>query len=154
MSCYCPIRDGRVVYLECKECDSRMCEAFFCLVVGSRSFCDYDLMVQKLDHLLQNHKKIVIVSGGAKGSDKMAERYAHEHGYPTKIFPADWYSYGLSAGFIRNREMHQFLSRQKKRGVVAFWDGLSHGTQHSFLLAEEFNNPLKLIMVNKERRNA
>ncbi len=30
-----------------------------------------------------------IVSGGASGTDAMAERYAHEHGYSLQIFPAD-----------------------------------------------------------------
>ena len=145
MARYCPEKDGPALYLDCKECENRICEYFFCLVVGSRNFSDYELMKNKLDYLLKNQgSRIVIVSGGAKGADSLAERYAKEKGYRTMIFHADW-SLGKKAGYIRNREMHSFLSKQKKRGVVAFWDGKSNGTRHSFSLAEEFGNPIKTV---------
>ena len=44
-------------------------EAFYCLMVGSRSFSDYEFFVTKCDHLLRNWKNIIIVSGGAYGTD-------------------------------------------------------------------------------------
>lgn len=118
---------------------------FYCLVVGSRSFSNYKLLSDKLDSLLRNYQNIVIVSGGANGADALAERYANEHGYETKIFPADWAQFGKRAGYIRNAQMHEFISKFANRGCVAFWDGQSRGTQHSFALAQEYSNPLRII---------
>ena len=117
---------------------------FYCLVVGSRTFNDYSLMCNVLDHLLQNHKDIVIVSGGAKGADTLAERYAKEHGYALTIFKADWNKYGKRAGFLRNEEMHKHIAKYKDKGVVAFWDGSSKGTAHNFELVLKYNNPIRI----------
>ena len=147
MSKYCPYIDKNVVYLQCQDCTKKICspDTFFCLVVGSRSFSDYGKLQSTLDYLLTNQSSVVIVSGGAAGADAMAGRYAEERGYPLLVYPADWKKHGNSAGYIRNEQMHAFLSRQKKRGCVAFWDGASKGTQHSFALAERFGNPLRII---------
>lgn len=125
---------------------------FYCLVVGSRGFNNYDLMKEKLDFLLKNKqgKHIVIVSGGANGADSLAERYARENHYELVVFLADWNNgsngkVNRGAGFIRNEKMHKFISTKEDRGVVAFWDGVSKGTAHSFDLSKKYNNPLKVI---------
>lgn len=117
---------------------------FYCLVIGSRSFSDYEFLKAKLDYVLSNHAEITIVSGGAKGADTLAERYAKERGCNLKVFPAKWETYGRSAGYKRNVEMHTYICTFEHRGVVAFWDGKSPGTAHSFKLCQQFNNPLKL----------
>ncbi len=145
MAKYCPDKQGPALYPECAECEDRNCEKFFCLVVGSRSFTDYEFLKRKLDHVLQNHKKITIVSGGADGADKLAELYAKEHNYSLYVFPADWDKYGRAAGPIRNEQMQAFIAQFPKRGCVAFWDGQSRGTATNFKLAEEYQN--KLIIV-------
>jgi hypothetical protein len=31
-----------------------------------------------------------IVSGGARGADRLGERYARQRGLPCKVFPAQW----------------------------------------------------------------
>ncbi len=121
------------------------CKKFFCLVVGSRTFDNYELMKEKLDKLLVNQISIAIVSGGAKGADSLAKRYAQEKGYSYYEFPADW-SQGKSAGYKRNEEMHRFISHFPKRGCVAFWDGKSHGTAHNFELGNKYGNSVKKIM--------
>lgn len=123
---------------------------FYLLVVGSRTFRDYDLMREKLDHLLSRYTSmcvpICIVSGGARGADTLAERYAKERNYELEVFPADWDKYGKSAGYRRNREMHRFISQcNRDCGCVAFWDGQSRGTAHNFKLAEEYNVPLRIV---------
>lgn len=79
---------------------------FHCLIVGSRGYTDYAAFKAKCDALLAGKTDIEIVSGGASGTDALAERYAHEHGYSLQIFPADWSRYGKRAGYVRNREMH------------------------------------------------
>ncbi len=121
-------------------------DSFYLLVAGSRGFNDYPLLKEKLDYLLQNQsgKEIHIVSGGAKGADTLAEWYAKERGYQMHVFPADW-NIGKSAGYIRNKQMHQFISQFPKRGCVCFWDGESKGTQHNFELCKTFGTPLRII---------
>lgn len=118
---------------------------FYCLVVGSRSITDYNYIKEALDYFLQNKSEITIVSGGARGVDSLAERYAKEHNYELKIFPADWDKYGKSAGYIRNDEMHKYISQFSDRGIVAFWDGKSKGTAQNFGLASRYNTPIKIV---------
>lgn len=123
----------------------RSSQMFYCIVAGSRTFSDYELLEQKLNIALQNQQNIVIVSGGAKGADALAEQYAKEHGYQLRIFPAHWDKYGKKAGMIRNKEMHSFISRFPNRGCVCFWDGASPGTKNNFDLCAQFNTPLRVV---------
>lgn len=132
-------------------------DKFYCLVVGSRSFQDYPLMVEKLDKFLANYTDICIVSGGAKGADELAEIYALERDYELKVMKADWARYGRSAGHKRNVEMNKFISQFEHRGVVAFWDGKSSGTQSNFEYAKKYNNPIKVVrfdQIEEEKRKA
>jgi len=117
---------------------------FRCLVVGSREFEDYETLCKVLDKILQNYEDVEIVSGGAKGADSLAERYAKEHGYALKVFPANWNKYGKSAGWRRNTEMHKYISTFPNRGVIAFYNGTSKGTAHNFELAPKYENQLKI----------
>ncbi len=149
MAKHCPLKQGPALYTECMECDEKTCmqddNEFLCLVVGSRTFTDYTLLKQKLDAILKNHQNITIVSGAARGADTLARKYASEKGYQMVEFPAEWDKYGKSAGYIRNEQMHQFISKAKHRGVVAFWQNNSKGTEHNFELAKKYNNPLRII---------
>lgn len=147
MAKYCPSKDSPALYLDCKECEEQICDCFFCMIIGSRSFNDYELLKNKCDYLLQNKSGVVIVSGGASGADALAKQYAKERGYFYKEFSADWNLYGKRAGYIRNRQMHEYLSKQEDRGVIAFWDGQSKGTTHSFELAKEFDNPMRVVHI-------
>lgn len=121
---------------------------FHCLIVGSRGYTDYASFRAKCDALLAGKTDIEIVSGGASGTDAMAERYARELGYSLQIFSAEWSRYGKRAGYVRNREMHSYISTHAERGVIAFWDEQSKGTAHSFALTKEFDNPLRIIKVD------
>lgn len=147
MGKYCPYTDGDVVYLQCQECDAKICEEdwFYCLVVGSRNFNDYTKMRTYLDKMLSGHKdKVVIVSGGAKGADYLAERYANERNYPLIVMKAEWDKWGKSAGYVRNQKMHDFIAKHPHRGCVAFWDGQSKGTAHNFPICEKMGTPLRI----------
>ena len=104
-----------------------------CAVVGSRTFSDYGLLSDALDEAQRGGEVITeIISGGARGADTLAERYAAERGIPVKIFKPDWQLYGRSAGMIRNADIVGEADR-----VAAFWDGESHGTGNSIQLARE-----------------
>lgn len=102
-------------------------------VVGSRTFTDFEFMKQILDY----HPCTHIISGGAKGADTLAKRYAAEKGISMKEFPADWNTHGKSAGYIRNKQIVDACDE-----VVAFWDGESKGTKHTMTLAEEAGKPV------------
>lgn len=97
-------------------------------IIGSRTFNDYDLIVETLNEYVD--KITCVVSGGAIGADMMGERWAKEYNKETKIFLPDWQKYGKSAGYIRNVDI---ISNSDI--VVAFWDGKSKGTQHSIKIA-------------------
>ena len=118
---------------------------FYCLVVGSRSFTDYELLVRTLDKLLINQKEVTIISGGAKGTDTLAEQYAVSKGYDCIVFNADWSRYGKSAGIIRNEQMHNYIAQYKYRGCVAFWDGQSKGSKHMYDLALKEGIPTRIV---------
>ncbi len=120
----------------------------FCLIVaGTRTFDDYDLLKEKIDRALLNHQndEIIIVQGEAKGADTLAKRYAKEKGYECVSFPAQWDKHGKAAGFIRNRQMHEYAAQFEKRGCIIFWDGESRGTAQNIELAKEFGTQLVCV---------
>lgn len=108
-------------------------------IVGSRTFNDYEYLVKALHTLVQcsGFSFTEVVSGRARGADSLAETYAHYHGIPLKIFPAEWDKYGKSAGYKRNR-----LIVERCELLAAFWDGVSRGTKHSIDLAVKHNKPV------------
>jgi hypothetical protein len=109
-------------------------------VVGSRTFNDYSLLERTL---LRVRTPITeIVSGGARGADSLAARWAHVHGVPLKEFLPDWKKYGKSAGFRRNREIIEYAD-----AMLAFWDGISRGTKHDIDLAIELGKPYHAIRI-------
>lgn len=76
-------------------------------VIGSRTFEDYRKLEHTLDTIIEERKltDITIVSGGARGADTLAEKYARNRGYALIVKDADWDRYGKRAGYLRNVEM-------------------------------------------------
>ncbi len=97
-------------------------------VVGSRTFNDY----QFLCDMLKWHDIKKIISGGAKGADSLAERYAAEKKYPLKVIMPEWEEFGKSAGYRRNVQIVE-----QSDEIIAFWDGNSKGTAHTIKIAED-----------------
>ena len=102
------------------------------IVAGSRTLEDYELVRKTLDPILapMDKRDTVILSGTARGADKLGERYASEHGYAVVCYPADWTTHGRRAGIIRNEQMVLDATH-----LVAFWDGVSKGTRHMIAAA-------------------
>lgn len=121
-------------------------DLFRVIVAGGRDFENYGLLRDKLDKYLnkvaQTHE-VVIVSGAARGADRLAETYAAERDYHLWRCPANWDEYGKRAGYIRN----VFMSRQAD-AVVAFWDGKSRGTAHMIDTAKKNNLKLRVVYYN------
>lgn len=117
-------------------------------IVGGRDFNNLHYMIRKLDKILDDVKEpITIVSGGARGADSLAEEYAGISEFETLIFPADWDQHGKAAGFIRNRDIIK-----NSDVLVAFWDGVSKGTNSSIELAKSKKIPLFLFTYKQPMR--
>ena len=115
---------------------------FRVVVAGSRDFNDYHLLSSELDKFLAGKKNVTIISGTARGADRMGEQYAAEHGYKIDQFPAEWSKYHQGAGPIRNLEMVKTAD-----AVVAFWDNQSTGTKNIIDCAKQENILYKVISV-------
>ena len=106
------------------------------IIAGTRDFNYYAFLKKNLDYFLQginpNNEEIEIVSGNARGADKLGERYAKEHNLPVKLFPANWDKYGKRAGYLRNQEMANYADV-----LIAFWDEKSKGTKHMIDIAKK-----------------
>lgn len=117
------------------------------IIAGGRDFKNYNLLKEKVDYYLQhainNDFKIVIVSGVARGADKLGEKYAKERGYEIAYFPADW-SKGKGAGYLRNEQMAEY-AKQKQGALIAFWDNQSKGTKHMIDLAKKYNLHTRVV---------
>ena len=111
-------------------------------VIGSREFSDIKLLHDVL--LPYVFTVTLVVSGGARGADKLGEEWAKKYGIDTLIFPADWDKYGKAAGFMRNEDIIMNADQ-----VIAFWDYVSRGTQHSISLCERYNKPYRIIKIWK-----
>lgn len=106
-------------------------------IVGSRDFKRLDKVRQFVNHL---NYDIVVISGGARGVDQIAEKTAIDKGLRTMIFYPQWDTFGKQAGFVRNREIVDHADE-----LVAFWDGKSKGTAHSIKLARAKGIPVLVI---------
>ena len=99
------------------------------IVAGGRDFNDYKLLKETLDNFQQEYGNITeVVSGTAKGSDKLGEQYANENNIPIKRFVPDWEGLGKKAGHVRNRKMGSY-TKEHNGMLVAFWDKQSKGTK-------------------------
>jgi hypothetical protein len=107
-------------------------------VIGSRTFDDYQIVKEELDSLSFS----TIVSGGAKGADSLAARYAKENNKKLIVFLPDWEKFGKSAGMIRNKKIVDHCDE-----LIAFWNGESKGTSNSINLATKQNKLIKIIWV-------
>ena len=85
-----------------------------------------------------------VISGGAKGADKMGEEWAKQHNIPIKKFPADWKKYGKAAGPIRNTQMAKY-----GEALIAIWDGKSVGTEDILKKVKKLGKPWWVLMVPK-----
>lgn len=117
-------------------------EDFRLVIAGSRDFADYDLLRREVDKLLSGRTNVTIVSGTARGADRLGERYAAEHGMKIERFPAEWAKYHQGAGPVRNEKMVKSAD-----AVIVFWDRESSGTKNIIECARKENVPYKIVRV-------
>jgi hypothetical protein len=114
---------------------------FKVIIAGGREFGDYHLLHLKCRQLLfENHdpSDIEIVSGKARGADRLGEQFAEQYKIQVAEFPADW-SLGKQAGYVRNKQMAEYSD-----ALIAFDTG-GRGTGHMINLAREHGLAVRVV---------
>ena len=101
------------------------------LIIGSRTITDFDLT----NHIPEETE--LIISGGAKGIDTIAEQYADSHGIEKLIIKPQYEKFGRAAPIKRNEEMVDAAD-----AVLAVWDGRSKGTEYTLKYAQKKNKTI------------
>jgi predicted Rossmann fold nucleotide-binding protein DprA/Smf involved in DNA uptake len=106
------------------------------LIIGSRSITDFDLspyITPEVD---------TIISGGARGVDSLAEKYADDHRLSKYIMRPRYDLFGRVAPIRRNEQMVDMAD-----AVLIIWDGYSKGTQHTLKYAKKMGKSFTLIKI-------
>lgn len=117
-------------------------DEFRLVVAGSRGFDSYERLSAELDKYLAGKSNVTIISGTARGADRLGEKYAQEHGYKIEQVPAQWAKYHQGAGPIRNKQMVKLAD-----AVLVFWDNESTGTRNIIECARAENIPCKIVNI-------
>ena len=104
-------------------------------VIGSRGLQVNDLGKYLPDEVTE------IISGGARGVDTSARKYATEHGLKLTEYLPEYNKYGRSAPLKRNITIIENADL-----VLAFWDGSSKGTKYVIENCKKRNIPLKIYV--------
>lgn len=115
-------------------------------IVGYRDFHDYETLCNHVNEWrkeIEMDKKIThIISGGASGVDKLAEKYAKDNNINIIIHYPDWKKYGKNAGPLRNK-----LIVNDATHLIAFVHENSKGTVNCYNYAIEKELITKKIMI-------
>jgi len=101
---------------------------FRVLVCGGRDYDNRAYFFRFMDRVLETirgtgdspKRNAVIIHGGAKGADSLANDYGTERGLRVVLYPADWKTHGRAAGPIRNIKM---LTEGQPHVIIAFKGG-------------------------------
>lgn len=108
-------------------------------VIGSRT-----LMISDFSKYLPAETK-ELVSGGARGIDSCAARFAKAHGLKLKEFLPDYEQFGKRAPLLRNLEIIDYADL-----VLAFWDGESRGTRFVIENCKKKGKPIRVFRIKNE----
>lgn len=123
------------------------------IIAGGRNFNNFELLesevirifrILKSEGIFNTRNDITIISGTAKGADKLGEKFAEKYNLKLERFPADWSKYGKSAGYKRNQQMSIF-AKEDNGVLIAFWNQTSKGTKHMIDIATR--DGLKVFVV-------
>lgn len=127
------------------------------IIAGSRGITDFFAVANAIDY--SDFKISEVVSGGAKGVDRLGEDWAKSSGTPCKVFKAAWDDlaaegafikqgtygqYNVNAGRDRNWDMADYAD-----ALIAVWDGVSTGTNHMINIMKTINKPVYIFRAKK-----
>ena len=110
-------------------------------IVGSRNIPDEEKAYRLIKENIPK-ECTEIVSGGAKGIDTLAERYAKEMGLIFTIFQPEYKKYGRRAALLRNTQIVEYADE-----VYAFWDMNSNGTLDTLIKCRDSKKSYKIIRI-------
>ena len=113
------------------------------LICGSRHYDNYDKVKETVKSLVDEHGKIIIIEGGAKGADTLAKNAAIELGIEYREYKADWKRYGRAAGPKRNQLM---IDTENPDLVIAFHEDLESGKGTKDMLKRAEKEGVKTII--------
>lgn len=115
------------------------------IIAGSRTITDLRLIELVIEQSQFNITEVVC--GGARGVDELGRKWAgNGNKIPVKLFPAQWDTFGKSAGYKRNVQMAEYAD-----ALIAIWDGESKGTKHMIDIAHKHN--LRVYIHNQNNTN-
>ena len=105
------------------------------IIAGGREFTDRTHAFKRLDDFnrwanTQGYDLTTIIHGDARGADRIGRDWGNHHKLNVVPFPADWDTFGKSAGPVRN----EFMLRQNPDFVIAFKG--NRGTDHMKSIAK------------------
>ncbi len=92
------------------------------IIAGSRTINDKELVSQAIAEA--RFEITEVISGGAKGVDRIAEEWAKEQGIPVRVFKPNWQKGRQGAGLANNK-----LMAEQADALIAVYDGASKGTK-------------------------
>lgn len=104
------------------------------LIAGSRGITDFDIsqcVPKDVD---------LIISGGARGIDTLAEEYADSKRISKLILRPRYEIYGRCAPLKRDEKMVDLCDE-----IIVIWDGKSNGSKHVIDCARKSGKPAKII---------
>jgi len=106
-------------------------------IVGSR-----DATLAQYQQIKENvpDQATSIISGGAKGADRLAAKYAAEKMLPLIEYLPDYKTFGSFAPLMRNQQIIMEADY-----VVCLWNGFSKGTASVIRLCMKLHKPCKVI---------
>ncbi len=131
------------------------------IIAGSRTGVHIKHVIDAIKHATQKESFTIteVVSGGARGVDKMGESLAQEHNVRVRLFPAKWSDltvsrciiksnlhgkYNALAGHNRNTDMANYAD-----GLIAVWDGASAGTANMINTMRKLGKKVYVYKVNQ-----
>ena len=130
------------------------------IIAGGRDILNYNFV---LAGIAQSGFTIdEVVSGKAKGVDKLGEDWANANGKPITPFKAKWHNLGVAkvvkkhtggraynalAGNQRNEKMAVYAD-----ALIAIWDGKSKGTKDMITRAR--NHGLHVFIYRTDKQNS
>jgi hypothetical protein len=117
---------------------------FRLLVTGDRNWEDYFTIRDTLAEKVKKQGPFILIEGGCRGADNLANMAAKALGLVVKTFKADWKKYGKAAGPIRNQQM---LDEGKPEFALAFHNDLenSRGTKDMVSRLEKAGVPYEIV---------
>lgn len=111
-------------------------------IIGSRSFKNFELMFRIIHTLHDSYgDNLLIISGGAYGTDRLAVDMALANGIETKIIKPDFSNgYNVKQYFIRNDKIIQMSDM-----IIALWDKKSKGTKYVIDRCKSICKPIEVI---------